>query len=540
MNNHWQTKEQLTDLLVKLVEHDSITGTAGEVAFAEYLFYILKDTPYYQENPDHLSLHPLQDGRYFLTALVKKAKKKNTAILLSHFDVVDIIDYGDLKHLAFRPRELTSEYALRMDMIPEYVQQDLKSGEWLFGRGTMDMKAGLTAQISILERAMNGEFDGNVMLLTVPDEEVNSAGMINAVPVLSRLKDEYDLSYQACINSEPMFSRFPNDPNYYVYTGSIGKVLAGFYCFGTETHVGEPFSGLNANYMASEVNRFMELNEDYCEAAGNEVSPPPTNLMQKDLKEEYSVQIPHTAVSLFNVFLMKRSAKELHSLLTSSAKQAAENIEKHYRRKAEAFSRVVAFQPSPVEVSVYSYEELYQLAVDKAGKSEVERRINYLIANRGVLGDRDFSTRIVSEVAGLCKEHSPMIVVFYSPPFYPAVSSEGDELIEEAVKQVTDYTKKEYGITLKKQNYFQGLSDLSFLQLSPESSPLDSFVGNMPLFGRPYRLPLQEMKELNLPVMNLGPVGRDAHKWTERVHLPYTFSILPDQLSYTLKWMFEK
>ena len=85
-----------------------------------------------------------------------------------------------------------------------------------------------------------------------------------------------------------------------MYTGSIGKVLARFFCKGIETHVGEPFSGLNANFMVSELNRLLELNSDYCEEVDGEVTPPPTNLMQKDLKEAYSVQTPHTAVSLFN------------------------------------------------------------------------------------------------------------------------------------------------------------------------------------------------------------------------------------------------
>lgn len=62
-----------------------------------------------------------------------------------------------------------------------------------------------------------------------------------------------------------MFEKFPGDQRQYFYTGSIGKVLAGFFCKGIETHVGEPFSGLNANLMVSEINRLLELNADYCE-----------------------------------------------------------------------------------------------------------------------------------------------------------------------------------------------------------------------------------------------------------------------------------
>ena len=71
------------------------------------------------------------------------------------------------------------------------------------------MKAGLTVQLSMLERAMAGRFEGNILLVTVPDEEVNSQGMLEAVPKLKELKQKYDLDYTACLNSEPMFEKYP-------------------------------------------------------------------------------------------------------------------------------------------------------------------------------------------------------------------------------------------------------------------------------------------------------------------------------------------
>ena len=85
--------------------------------------------------------------------------------------------------------------------------------------------------------------------------------------------------------------------------------------------------------MVSEINRLLELNVGYCEEADGEVTPPPANLMQKDLKEAYSVQTPHTAVSLFNVLMMKRSASELHSMLLDTAKKAAINIKTNMEQK---------------------------------------------------------------------------------------------------------------------------------------------------------------------------------------------------------------
>lgn len=311
----WQTESELKELLTALMQYESISGTTGEVALAEYLYYLLRERPYFEQNPDHLALHPMKDGRYYLTALVKRSTLQRTVLLLSHFDVVDTEDYGEFQNMACKPEELMTSFSQKSELLPKRAREDLASGDWLFGRGAMDMKAGLTVQLSMLERAMTETFDGNVLLVTVPDEEVNSQGMLEAVPKLKELKEKHDLDYTACLNSEPMFEKYPGDEHHYMYTGSIGKVLAGFFCKGIETHVGEPFSGLNANCMVSELNRLLELNSDYCEEADGEVTPPPTNLMQKDLKEAYSVQTPHTAVSLFNVLMMKRSSEELRTSL---------------------------------------------------------------------------------------------------------------------------------------------------------------------------------------------------------------------------------
>lgn len=529
----WQTQDELKSLLISLIQYDSISGTTGEVALAEYMYNLLKDRSYFQKNPNHLTLHPMKDGRYFLSALVKKQPNKNTIVMLSHFDVVDVDDYGEFKNMACKPVELLNSFTKKKELLPERARRDLESGDWIFGRGAMDMKSGLAVQLSMLERAMNGLFDGNLLLVTVPDEEVNSQGMIEAVPVLREMKDLHDLKYIACLNSEPMFEKFPGDPNLYVYSGSIGKVLPGFFCKGIETHVGEPFSGLNSNLMVSEVNRLLELNVGYCEAVDGEFTPPPTNLMQKDLKENYSVQTPHASVSLFNVLTMERSADELHRMLIDTAKKAALNIENNINKKTLDYQRFEAFSKEEYKVSVFTFERLLELAEKRAGKSEAERILNYVFANRGKLGDRDFTTKIVSELASLCKEDGPMIVLFYSPPFYPSVSSKDEPLIRKTIDSVTEFADKQFGLKFKEVQYFPGLSDLSYLQLEKQS--VSTYTNNMPLFNRGYALPSGKESTIFVPVINVGPFGKDPHKWTERLHVPYSFGQLPQVLQYTIE-----
>ena len=100
-----------------------------------------------------------------------------------------------------------------------------------------------------------------LLLTTVPDEEVNSAGMRAAVTELVRIREEQGLTYKLFLNSEPSFSQNPTDIAEYVYSGTIGKIMPAALFYGKETHVGEPMKGMTANYIASFLTQRMEWNE---------------------------------------------------------------------------------------------------------------------------------------------------------------------------------------------------------------------------------------------------------------------------------------
>ncbi|WP_164668697.1 M20/M25/M40 family metallo-hydrolase [Virgibacillus doumboii] len=536
----WQTKEQLTDLLCSFVHHQSITGSNAEIAIAEYLKHLLAQKPYFQNNPGHLKLHPLEDGRQLLTALVKGKDTSETVILLSHFDVVATEDYGSLQNLAFYPKELTREMNSIKNKLSETIQDDLASGDWLFGRGSMDMKAGLALHFSMLERAMDGEFDGNILLLSVPDEEVNSQGMLAALPVLNQIKKEENLTYNACLNGEPMFSKYPGDPSYYVYTGSIGKVLPGFYCYGKESHVGEPFAGINPNLMISFLSQQLELDEAFIEKIEDEVTPPPVSLMQRDLKEEYSVQTPHAAITMYNVLYLKQTFKEINEKLLTGARTAAGKIEKYVNQKANYFASVADdFSMPAFNVNVMMYEDLYTEAVKRYGEKEITRRQNLLVSQRNQ-GDRDFSTLLVQELAAMCKDLAPMIVLFYSPPFYPAVSSYDNPYIKDVMDHVKEYTNRNYNLDLTVAEFFTGLSDLSYVGPVASKSKLQQLTTNMPLQNNGFVFPEDIMEKLTMPVLNIGPLGKDPHQWTERLELTYSFEYLPSILTEAVHRLLEK
>lgn len=88
--------------------------------------------------------------------------------------------------------------------LSEDAKKDLEDDTFIFGRGVCDMKGGGSIQIALLKRYSElKNFNGNIVLIAVPDEENLSAGMRSAVRLLSELQDKYNLKYKLMINTEP-------------------------------------------------------------------------------------------------------------------------------------------------------------------------------------------------------------------------------------------------------------------------------------------------------------------------------------------------
>ncbi|MDP4095264.1 M20/M25/M40 family metallo-hydrolase [Paenibacillus sp. P96] len=539
----WSTPDQLTRLLADLIRIPSITGSPSEKEFPLLLAQRIRELDYFQASPDLVQTHHLDDGNSVLTALVRSSKAtESTVVLLSHFDVVDVEDYGELDGQAFEMTALTEHFRANPGLLPEDAREDLVKGDWVFGRGVMDMKCGLVLHLSLLERASLDEFEGNILLLAVPDEEVNSSGMRAAVSILAHLAQLYGLNYKLFLNSEPMLFQNAQDPNRYIYTGTIGKVLPGFLCFGKETHVGESMAGLNANYMASQITCEIELNTTFCEKVDSEATSPPTNLIQRGLKKEYSVQTPFRAVTLFNLLTMNKTADEVKEPLLTAARQAARRMEEAYAQKAEYALSHGGMAMKDLKIRTLTYDELYDYACRTKGTERVEQLMDRLVADRGTADDRDVAIMLTDELALLCKELTPMIVLFFAPPYYPAVCSSGNPFVEKVVEDLQAFAGAECDVELTTRHYMPGITDLSYTSAADVAS-LQSLASNMPNWGRGYSIPIEDLKRISAPVLNVGPVGKDAHKWTERLDRAYAFDklalMLPEAVHAAFRRSFE-
>jgi len=517
----WNSPEKLRALLTELVSWKSMTFSEGERQFPMKLQAKLQGLEYFQQHPEYLSLYDADQRRKFLTALYKHPDSKETICLISHFDTVNTEEYGVLEPLATQPEELTKLLQEKQQELPEDILKDLESGEYLFGRGTMDMKMGLAMHMRLIEKASVENWPINLLLLTVPDEEVNSAGMRHAIPVLLKLEQKYQFTYKLFLNSEPSFRQEPTDPSHYLYTGSIGKLLAAALFYGKETHAGEPLSGMTSPYIASFMTREMEWNGLFQEIVMGEKTPLPVTLQQTDLRLLYSTQTPYRSSALYNIFLMKRSAAEAFKLFEEVATTAAEKCNNAYDQICKRND------VKPIgNVRVIRYQDLISYATTKLGEDYIQE-VKADIHFHETWDDREKSLRLTDKLMIQCQELAPAIIILLAPPFYPAVNSSGNELIEKCTSFVSKLAMEKFNLPIKRVHYLNGICDLSYVSYAGTSDGFGIFEENTPVWGDSYTLPFEEMQKLSAPVLNVGPFGHDAHKRTERLHIKNAFEQFP-------------
>ena len=352
-----------------------------------------------------------------------------------------------------------------------------------------------------------------------------------AVTELVRLRSLYNLTYKMFLNGEPSFPQGAGDKKEYIYTGTIGKIMPAALFYGKETHVGEPMSGITANYIASFLTRLMEWNDTFSETDLGESVPLPVSLQQKDLKTQYSTQTPYRAVALYNVFLFKRTAAKMMDLFEQVTKDAMADCNAAYqvvceREKVDGVG----------EIRVLRYEDLLAYAKEKLGLDEVVRLKNGVLQNPES-DDRELSFGIVDSLMIQCQELAPVTVILFAPPYYPAVNSTHDPLIIRSVELIKKEAKK-FDLEIEQTHYFNGICDLSYVNYDDDSAGWMAFEQNTPVWGETYSIPFSEMAELKAPVFNVGPFGKDAHQRTERLRIDSAFVEMPQIVERLLRSLF--
>jgi len=544
--------KRIEELAIRLTEQLSVTETKGEVKIAEEIYDILKDLNYFKDNPNHLSFIPLPDdplGRKSVLAILKgKEESKDTLILIGHLDTVGISDYGSLKDYAHKPNELMESFMAIKDKLPQDVRIDLESGDYLFGRGIFDMKAGLAINIAILEELAKDidNLRGNIVFAFLCDEENNSSGMLSLLPQLVRLQEEEGFEYLALLDTDYMTNEYEGDENKYIYLGTVGKLMPSFYIVGKETHVGEAFGGIDANQISSAILKRINLNTEFCDQLDGETSLPPISLRQRDLKAEYSVQTAKANILFFNYSTLCSTPDQVLEKMKRAALEAFQEVIHNLNQQYKNFCRLSGreYKELSFKTRVLTYDELYRAVKAEIG-DELDEKIEELTAKilrDDTIDQRDFSLKLVEEVHKLWCDREPVVIVYFSPPYYPHIAVEGkrekEKRLIKAVDQAIGRIKTDY--RLVKRKFFPYISDLSYGAAPREEESIEALKNNMPGFGTKYRLPIEEMQKLDLPVVDIGPFGKDAHKFTERLHKDYSFRVVPELVLRTIMELLAK
>ncbi|PZF75738.1 arginine utilization protein RocB [Aestuariivirga litoralis] len=473
------------EIALTLTSWPSVTGSADEAAIAPKLARYLShfDTVWTSPIP--------KDARSNVFAL-KRGRSRRTIVLTGHFDVVPVDDYGALEPLAFNAERLLPEIVARLRKTGEnaLALADFESGEFLPGRGLLDMKAGLAAGIAAME-AYTG--DASLLFLGVSDEEERSAGARAAAPMLSQIASEHDLDIALVINLDAISDQGDGALGRTVALGSVGKQLVTALVTGKEAHACYPQDGANAAYLAAELLTEFELAPELAETSGAEIAAPPTALHAKDLKSGYNVTTPAQSWLYWNTLQHRRSAEEVFDISLMLARRAM-------ARAARKLAR---------DIPVMSYAEL----AARVPHHDVQRIAEEVAAIEGLdLPER--AKRVTAAVWKASGLTGPAVVMGFGSIPYPAVSL-SDAALEDAIAMAC----AAHGVGSLR--YFPGISDMSFL--GEASGDLSACAANTPIWGSSFTMP----DSAGYPCINIGPWGRDYHHWLERLHAPYAFDTLP-------------
>lgn len=544
-------QDEICALTKELVEHPSIVGTIGERDMAAFIYEKLRQLPYFLDHPHHLRITPTRHDdreRYNVLALVRGRDENcsETVILMGHLDTVGVEDYGKWMGLAFSPDELLREWS--KGKIPAAVARDLAGGNYMGGRGVLDMKSGVAGNMAILRYFAESRhrFQGNLLFLVTCDEENNSRGILSALADIHQLAREEELRFIAAVNSDYTAPRFDGDPNRYIYLGTVGKLLPAFYIVGKETHVGQAFEGFDPNLIAAELTSRIDYNPDLCDEMFGEVTMPPVSLKQTDLKKQYDVQTPQTAFVYYNFFVHSWSPRDVLCRLKGIAREAFEAAIAKYHQRGRLYSRLSgnSYVPPEIEPRVFTYEEFYHLCREKHG-AEFEQQIlafSHNMLNKESVDIRQYAKQMVEELWRWGGDAEPAVILFFASPYIPRVVLNEDdprdfrliEAVYRAVEQIEPYCAEKIQV----RKFFPYISDMSFVALSDDEKEIQAFEMNMPVWGVKHQMDLEAIRQLDVPVINIGPYGKDAHKQWERVEISYSMKIVPNLTVAVIRHLF--
>jgi arginine utilization protein RocB len=507
-------QKRIVDLTKHLVSIPSVVNSDGEHQIAHFIYNWLSELDYFKRHSNHLIKVDIPNdplNRFNVMALIKIDHISETVIGIGHFDTVDVLDFGSKKELAFKVDALKVELQKSSSNHP-HINHD----QMLFGRGVLDMKSGVAIWMELLKEVSEdlSSYDKNLVVTFVCDEEGTSLGMRHSIQPLLKMRNHFNLKYLGAIDTDYTTQQYPDDPFHYVYFGTVGKLLVNFVAVGVESHASDPFSGVDANFIVSEIVREINMNPKYTDHYQNKTTPVPITLHMQNQDKGYSVQTSKLSWVYFNVTTyqtpvtvwMKRFKKAAEHVMAQTMK----TLNKRYQKYCKL--NEIDYKPLYYQPKVMLIDELNV----KPKQLHQDERINDFLNVQAAIDESGID--------------QPSIIVYLSNPYYPAHTVTAND--QTWIDLMMHALSKNYTNQLQVAPYYPYISDLSFLRAPSTSDCLavKSYLVDNQSFDDGL---WQNASLLNCPMVNIGPYGFDAHKHLERVDqrsIVWVYNVLSDVL----------
>lgn len=545
-------EKRILEILKTLVSMKSVSCSTVEVEPAEWFAEFFKSLPYFEKHPEDTGLYEIPAdpyGRKIPYALLR-GKKTDTVLLSGHFDVVSTEEYGKAEPWAYEVGTKLEEMLAQMPL-DATAKADLESGEWIWGRGVADMKGGLAIHAALFEeyakQALEGTLEGSIVFMPVPDEESYSAGMRNGINILKDFKEKYGLNYKLLIDPEPTADK----GDYQIMSlGTVGKIMPAIIVQGKKGHMGHCYEGFSALGILADIYLRTNGSLEFSEVYEDEASVPPTWGNMRDMKKGYDVSIPHRAYGYFTALNFGMTPEEIINKLKKISTEAFENqVEKlnnEYQQyktmnKAEMMDKIY------YEPKVLVFNELCDLAraKDAAAFDKFYKEAYDEIIAKVNSGETNFPSATIDmmeAVLNFADISEPVVLLGFAPPYYPPTHSDlvkGKEGYgTKAYKLVSELSEKEFGQKVGYENFFMGISDLSYGCIT---APFDyvKYSANTPLWGQDYSIDFESIEDVAIPGVIYGPIGRNYHQYVERVNKESLLKVVPNVTKALIEYMWE-
>lgn len=521
--------KRIESLLKEFMALPTVTGTTDENLALSFYRTFFSSLPYFQENTRQWGTFPCPNDRLHREIAwgLVRGKTTRTVVLIHHMDVVDVDAFGDAQALAYRPDGMKPLFQEGAIPVNDDVRADLQGDTWIFGRGTCDMKGGAAIQLTLLEewtqKAMEGNIpEGSLLVIGVPDEETGSAGMRAAASLFAELEEQFGLQYILMIDAEPHHR--PSPDTRVIHDGSIGKVMPVVLARGKSVHLGDIYAGLNPIHLMSALVRQTELWPAMVEHRGNATTPGATWLGLSDRRKAYNVSLPEFAGGYLNVLTLEHTPQEILTALCREAAIAGAKVLADRKGSYLVYRQETPFapdKPSPLSVQVLTVEALKTALIEqKVDLATLEAPIAEKVKN----GDVDFregALQLMETYLHHWQSEDPCFLIGLAAPYYPPVNNAdltSRKATDALVAELSRFVSTHFDQTLYVDNYFRGICDLSYAMFTADPATISFVEQNVLFWNQGYCIPLDAIRHYTMPVLNIGPWGKDLHNVTERVH----------------------